>query len=263
MIRILRLLAVIAIFFFTSQIGFAQRLATTELGIDEKLGQNIPLDLVFFDEKGDSVQLGQFINRPTILSLVYFNCPGICTPLINGLVDVLEKYDGTPGVDYSLLTISFDETDTPSLAAQKKKNYLASFRSEFPENEWHFLTGDTASIAALTDAVGFRYKRDGKDFIHPGLLTILAEDGKIIRYLFGITFLPFDLKMALNEALEGRPGPTIARVLRFCFSYDPEGNRYAFNLLKVSGTVILLFALCFVAYLVVTTRARRTHGEAK
>ena len=126
---------------------------------------------------------------------------------------------------------------------------MASFRKKFPETEWHFLTGDTASITAVTNAVGFRYERKGKDFIHSGLLTILSPDGKIIRYLFGITFNQFDLKMAVTEALAGKPGPTIAKVLQFCFSYDPDGRTYAFNFLKVTGTLVLFFVFIFAVYL--------------
>ena len=253
-----RFSGVILILLFVSNPGFTQPgLESTQIGIDEKLGEYVPLKTAFFDENADSVLLGDFINKPTILAFVYYDCPGICTPLLNGLVDVLEKYDGLPGKDYSVVTISINELDNPVIATQKKKSYLASFRKEFPETEWHFLTGDTTSITAVTNAVGFRYERKGKDFIHPGLLTILSPDGKIIRYLFGITFNQFDLKMAVTEALAGKPGPTIAKVLQYCFSYDPDGRTYAFNFLKVTGTLVLFFVLIFAVYLFFASKIRR------
>ena len=190
-----------------------------ETGVAEKLGDYIPLDLKFADENGDSVQLSQIFNKPTILSLVYYRCPGICSPLLSGIVDVVEKIDNIPGEDFEILTVSFDETDNPALGLQKKKNYMAAFNKKFPAEHWKFLTGDKASIAKLTDAVGFKFKKQGRDFVHPGLITILGKDGKISRYLFGISFLPFDVKMALLEASQGRTGPTINRVLVYCFSY--------------------------------------------
>lgn len=264
MLGLIRLLGIISMNLLIVNPGFTQPdLESTHIGMDEKLGEFIPLELAFFDENGDSVRLGDFIDKPTILAFVYYDCPGICTPLLNGLVDVLQKYDGLPGKDYSIVTISINELDNSAGATLKKENYLASFKTEFPENEWHFLTGDTASIAAITNAVGFRYERKGIDFIHPGLLTILAADGKIIRYLFGITFNQFDLKMALIEAIEGRPGPTIAKILQLCFSYDPDGRKYAFNFLRVTGTVVLFFVLIFVGYLVVSSKLRKAQIGVK
>lgn len=233
-----------------------------ETGVDEKLGNFIPLDLKFVDENGDSVQLKQFINKPTILALVYYRCPGICSPLLSGIVDVVDKIDNIPGEDFVILTVSFDETDNPTLGAQKKKNYLAAFNKPFPSEHWKFLTGDRASIKKLTDAVGFRFKKQGRDFVHPGLITIIGKDGIISRYLFGISYLPFDLKMALLEASQGRTGPTINRVLLYCFSYDPDGKKYAFNFLKVTGTIILFFLLFFVVFLIFSGRSRKRKARA-
>lgn len=256
--NIKKYLGALVIFVLTLNICFAdQDLKQTKIGVDEKLGEFIPAELKFVDERGDSIQLGELIDKPTILTFVYYDCPSICTPLLNGLIDVLDKYDGIPGQDYSVITISINELDKPPMARQKKKSYMATFRKDFPPSEWHFLTGDTASIAKVTNAVGFRYERKGKDFIHPGLLTILSSDGKVIRYLFGITFNQFDLKMAINEALAGKPGPTIAKVLAYCFSYDPEGRTYAFNFIKVISTVLLFFILIFVIYLIFVSKIRR------
>jgi protein SCO1/2 len=227
------------------------------VGVDEHLGEILPLELTFYDADGDTLSLAQIIDRPTILTLVYYRCPGICSPLLSGLVDVLEKLDLEPGVEYQVLTISFDPTEPPDLAARKRENHLAAFREPFPRAAWRWMSGDSASIARLTDAVGFRYQRVGKDFTHPGLLTVLSPRGKIARYLYGITFLPFDLKLAVMEAAEGRVGPTISRVLLYCFSYDPDGQTYVFNILKVTGTLIMIFAAAFVAWLIISSRRAR------
>lgn len=233
------------------------KVASGRVGVDEKLGQRVPGDLVFRDENGDSVRLGELIDKPTILSLVYYRCPGICSPLLSGVADAVSKIDLIPGKDYQILTVSFDPADTPSLSRRKKANYLKAIGRPFPPEAWHWLVGDSASIAALTDAVGFHYERRGRDFVHPGLITVLAPDGKVVRYLYGITFLPFDLKMALYEASQGRTGPTISKVLLYCFSYDPQGKKYAFNFLKVSGTLVLFFATLLVGYLTILPRFRK------
>lgn len=231
--------------------------ARTEVGVDEHLGRMLPLDLTLIDEDGRPVALREIVDRPTILTLVYYRCPGICSPLLSGLVDTLDRLDLEPGVDYEVLTISFDPTETPDLAKRKRVNHLAALNKPFPATAWSWMTGDSASIAAITDAVGFRYQRAGKDFTHPGVLTILAPDGKIARYLYGITFLPFDVKLALVEAAAGRTGPSINRLLYYCFSYDPDGKRYAFNILKVAGIVILFFAAALALFLVLTSRRGR------
>lgn len=231
--------------------------ARTEVGVDEHLGAYLPLDLTFLDEEGRSIALREVVDRPTILTLVYYRCPGICSPLLTGLVDTLDRLDLEPGADYEVLTISFDPTETPDLAKRKRVNHLAAFHKPFPAEAWTWMTGDSASVAAITEAVGFRYQRAGKDFTHPGVLTILAPDGKIARYLYGITFLPFDVKLALVEAAEGRTGPSINRLLYYCFSYDPDGKRYAFNIIKVAGIVILFFAAALALFLVLTGRRAR------
>ncbi len=166
-------------------------------------------------------------------------------------MDVIGKLQLEPGVDYDVLTISFDETDTPELSRQRKQNYLHMLQKSFPEDAWRFVTGDFDSIKKFTDALGYRFQRRGLDFVHPSTLIVLAGDGKITRYLYGTEFLPFDLKMALIEASEGRVGPTINRVLKFCFSYDPDGRTYVLNVTKVAGSVIILLVVIFFITLVV------------
>ena len=233
----------------------------TGIGIDEKLGDTLPLGLAFKDENGRTVKLGELIDRPTLLMLVYYRCPSVCSPFLNGVVDVMDKMDLKAGKDYNALVISFDDRETPDLALQKKANYLKTFRNPIDGNGMRFLTGDTAGVRAITGAVGFRYKRQGEDFLHPVTLMAISPKGEIVRYLYGIQFNPFDVKMALNEAAAGRPGPTVNRVLLYCFSYDPEGKTYAFNILKVTGTVMIFFILAFGAWLVIATKKSRKEKE--
>ena len=144
---------------------------------------------------------------------------------------------------------------------EKKKLYFKMIEKPFPEDAWKFLTGDIENIRKLTDSVGFHFKRVGEDFEHPVSLVILAPDGKIVRYMYGADPLPFDLKIALVEASQGRIGPTIAKVVRFCFRYDPKANKLVFNLLKVTGTVTLLFALSFVLFLLFKGRKQNNKEE--
>ena len=226
------------------------------IGIDEKLGQIIPLDLTFHDEKGNQVSLRQLIHTPTIIAPVYYSCPDVCSFLLYNLARALNQLPSEPEKEYMVLAISFDETEKPSLAYEKKKMYLKMIEKPFPQEAWRFLTGEQQNIRKLTEAIGFRFKREGKNFLHPVSLVILSSDGKITRYIYGTDLLPFDLKMALLEASQGRIGPTVTKVLRFCFSYDPKGRKYVFNTLKVTGVVTLLFALSFILFLVFKGKRR-------
>lgn len=212
------------------------------LGIEEQLGRSIPLDATFHDEHGNPVTLGQLIHKPTILALVYLHCQNVCGILLGNLADVLNRLPAEPDKDYTVLAVSFDENETPALALKNKDLFLKMIARPFPRTAWRFLTGDRENIQKLTRAVGFHFKRVGMDFEHPVSLVILSPDGKITRYMYGIDMLPFDLKMALVEAREGRIGPAISKVLRFCFSYDPKAKKLVFNVLRVTGVVTLLFA---------------------
>ncbi len=226
-----------------------------EIGIVEKLGEYIPTDAFFYDEKGDSVALKDLVDKPTILSFVYFRCPTICPRMLSELTLLLEKIDLAPATDFNLITISFDPTDTPANAVDKKMNFMKSIQRTLPDNAWHFLTGDINNIEKITESVGYRFKKDRQDFIHPSALIILAPDGKIIRYIVGLSYLPFDVKMAVIEAAEGRVGPTINKVLLYCFSYDPQGRTYAMNITKITGTIILFLIGVFTIFLIIKTKA--------
>ena len=231
-----------------------------DIGIDEKLGQYLPQDAVFLDESGATVNLKNAIDKPTIIAPVYLSCAHVCPMLLNGLADVLGKMDlMKPGKDFRVFTVSFDDKDTPSLARDKKINYIKAVGRPFPEKEWKFLTGSEPSIRKFTDSIGFRFQRDGvRDFSHPVVLVVVAPGGKIVRYIEGVRFLPFELTMALTEASEGRVGSPARKALMYCFSYDPLKKSYVFNILKVVGTVMIVFVLSFLAYLLITSR-RKDH----
>ncbi|RPI70136.1 MAG: SCO family protein [Ignavibacteriales bacterium] len=235
-----------------------------EIGIDEQLGKKLPLDLEFFDEQGNKKPLRDFITGTTVFAFVYYDCPGICSPLMTSIAEVVNNVDLKPLKDYNIVTLSFDETEDAEFAAEKKINYMNIIEKEFPENGWRFLTGDSASIKTLTDAAGFYFKKDKDQFIHSGALIFISEDGKICRYLFpqysdkrGYSILPFDFRMAVAETAEGKEIPTVARMLQFCFSYDPKGQTYVLNFTRIFGAGILLMAVVFVLYLTVKPKKEK------
>lgn len=224
----------------------------------EHLGEYIPTGIFLIDEDGDSVNFDELITVPTILMFVYYECPGICTPLLTEVADVLGKtnfdHEKTP---FQILTVSFDVRDKPEVAAQKRLNYLDQINKPFPHEAWRFFTADQENIDRLTQAVGFRYQRAGADFTHPGGLILLSPESKIVRYLYGIEFLPFEFKMGIMEAAQGKVSPTSAKLLRYCFSYDPIGRTYVFNIARVTATVMITSVIFFAGFLVFVTRKRK------
>lgn len=221
----------------------------SEVGVDEKLGTIIPLDLTFLDEHGKPVQLRSLVTKPTIFTLVYYRCPGICSPLLSGVSKVVDRMDLEPGRDYNIVTISFNPREDYIMASEKKNNYLTGMTKKIPESSWHFLTGDSASIARITDAIGFRYQQQGQDYMHGAVITAVSQNGMIARYLYGTDFLPLDVKLALTEASEGRTGPAINKLLKLCFSYDPAARKYVLNITRIAGGGILLIIIGFVLML--------------
>jgi protein SCO1/2 len=230
--------------------------AVPSVGLDERLGAKVPLDLTFRDERGNPVRLGDLITGPTVILPVYYSCTNVCNYLQNGLARVLPKLKAKPATEYRVISVSFDETETPALAARARKMHLESIEAPFPADGWRFLTGDSGSIRQLTASAGYRFQRKGRDFVHPVASIIVARDGTIVRYLYGTTFLPKDLALALLEAREGKVGVTVRRVVGYCFSFDPAGKTYVFNLLRVSATVVTLSAGGFLAFLFLGGRKR-------
>jgi len=234
---------------------------TEELGIYEHLDQKVDGNLTFKDENGNLVTLSSLIKKPTVINLVYYECPGICTPLINGLSDVIKQADMVLGTQYKIVTISFDPEEGSDLARKKKNTYLKINSSDDVEHGWTFLSGDSANINQLLNQLGFKVKKEGQEYVHPAALIMVSPDLKITRYLNGVYFNPFDFKLALIEASQGKSGPTINKVLDYCFSYDPQGKRYVFSITKVAGTFVVLFALILLGFMIRIELKRRKQNQ--
>ena len=233
-----------------------------DIAIDQHLNEQVPLDLTFRDEAGQSVQLGQYFgHKPVILALVYYECPMLCTLTLNGLVSALKAVSFDVGNQFNVVTVSFNPAETPSLAAAKKETYLKSYGRAGATAGWHFLTGDDANIKRLVDAVGFRYRYlpERKQFAHAAGITLLTPSGKIARYFFGVEYAPRDLRLGLVEASQERIGSPVDQLLLYCFHYDPATGKYGavvMNIVRLGGamTVLVLGGALFVMW-------RRDHGQ--
>lgn len=221
-----------------------------KIGIYEHLDQYIRDDIQLIDKDSSFVNLKSLIDKPTVFAFIYYNCPGLCSPLLGGLAEVIDRTDMTLGEDYQVITISFNPDDYPNLGQKKKANYVNGMKKPIDEEQWIWLTGDSLNIEKITNNLGFKFIKEGKEYIHAAAIMVVSPNGKITRYLHGTYFLPFDLKMSVVEASKEVSGPTINKVLKFCFSYDPEGKRYVFNITKISGTIILGAALILFAFLI-------------
>jgi len=229
--------------------------SNVEIGIVEKLGDTIPMNLWFLNETSDTVTLGKLINKPTILFFVYFDCPNLCSPLMDGVADMVSKLDLSLGKDYQIITISFNTRDTPEKARQKKENFVQKISKE-NQKYWIYLTGVQGNITAITNAIGFKYKAQGLDFAHASAIMVLSPKGKITRYLYGLTFLPFDVKMAIVEAQKGLARPTINKVLEYCFAYNPGSKTYTIQITRIIGTITLFIAVIVFVLLLFQRRKK-------
>jgi protein SCO1/2 len=230
-----------------------------EIGVVEHLDEYLPDSISLINEDGEQVWLSEVIDKPTVINFVYYRCPGICSPLMEAVAGVMNKSELVAGEDYQVLTISFDPRETIDLGIRKKKNYLGLMSEEKAaeaKDGWLFFVSDSASILKATNATGFKYKKTGNDFLHAASLTVVSQNEKITRYLNGMQFLPFEWKMAIVEASKGQSGPTLNKVLRFCFTYDPAGQTYVLNFTKVGGAVIMFFAIVLLLYLVLKPRKK-------
>lgn len=228
-----------------------------EIGVVEHLDEFLPDSIMLINEKNEIVFLNDLIDKPTVLNFVYYRCPGICSPLMEAIAGVMDKSELKVGEDYQVLTISFDPRETIDLGVRKKENYLNLMtRRDEAAKGWHFFVSDSASIVRITEAVGFKYKRTGNDYLHAASVTVVSPDKKIVRYLNGMYYMPFEWKMAIIEASQGKSGPTLNRVLRYCYAYDPIGQTYVMNFTKVGGILILFFAAIFLAFLLFKPKKR-------
>jgi protein SCO1 len=235
-----------------------------EIGFDQNLDRQIPLDIPFVDEEGHPVTLGSFFGkRPVVLAFVYYDCPMLCTMVLNALATSLDVMSLEPGADFDIVTISFDPREKPALAAARKATYLQRYRRPGAAKAWHFLTGDQSSIDRATKAAGFRFVWDErlKQFAHPTGIIVVTPDGRVARYLFGIEYGPRDLRLAIVDASAGRVGSRIDSFLLYCYHYDPMTGRYGLAIMRamrLAGTATVLSLVLFVG--VMLRRERRTRG---
>jgi protein SCO1 len=232
-----------------------------EIGFDQRLGEQIPLDLAFKDETGKDVRLGDYFGkRPVVLSLVYFRCPMLCTLSLNGLAGALEVLSFVPGQEFEVVTVSFDPHEGPVLAAAKKKAYMSRYKRPGAAGGWHFLTGEQGAIDRLTRAVGFRYVWDErtKQFAHPAGILVATPEGRISYYLFGVEYSPKDLRLALVASGRGQIGNVVDQVLLLCYRYDPLTGRYSAQIMGIVRLGGLVTVLALGGFILSTTMRRRS-----
>jgi len=210
------------------------------VGITQKLNQQLPLDAQFVDDTGKTVRLGDYFGKhPAILTLVYYNCPMLCSEELDGLAGALEMVKLTPGKDFDVIVVSIDPSETPELAAKKKAYYVKRYGRPETANGWHFLTGQKASIDRLTDATGFGYVRvpgpDGKltQFAHASSIQVVTTDGKLAQYYLGVEYSPKDILLGLVEASGNKIGSPVANILTYCYHYDPQTNKHSLIVARV------------------------------
>jgi len=228
--------------------------AFTEVGIDQKLNAQVPLDLVFRNENGESVALQEYFRgKPVIISLVYYRCPMLCTQVLNGMVQTFKTLQFTAGKEFDVVTVSIDPTETPEIATDKKDTYITEYARAGAEKGWHFLVGDSLNIKKLADAVGFKYVYDvpTKQYAHASGIMITTPQGKLARYLYGIEYGAKDLTFSVMEASQEKIGSPVDKLLLLCYHYDPTTGKYGMvvaNLLRAAGalTVLVIAGYMFI-----------------
>lgn len=224
------------------------------VGVVEKLGQQLSLDLLFQDESGSHVPLGNFFNqgRPVLFAMIYYSCPNLCNFQLNGVVDVLKKMKGRIGVDYDLVAVSMDHKENSTVAREKKQSYLKALGQVGAEKGWHFLVGSEENVKKLSDELGFGFKWNDelKQYAHAAVTYVVSPSGVISRYLYGIDFSAQTLRLSLVEASEGKIGNIIEQFVLFCFQFNPSKSRYvlySFNLMRIGAVLtVLIMALILV-----------------
>jgi len=239
-----------------------------DVGLDQHLGERLPLDVVFRDEHGDSLALAKLFGRkPVVLVFAYYECPMLCTMVLNDLTRALKAMPLELGADYEVVVVSIDPRETPELAGRKKAGYLENLaRDDAEPAAWHFLTGDDASIHELAKAAGFRYVYDAevKQYAHAAGLMVATPEGVLSRYLYGIEYSARDLRLALVEASNGTVGGLADQVLMLCFHYDPTTGKYGFAIINGLRAAGIATVLGLIAFMLINlrreARARRAAG---
>jgi len=239
-----------------------------KVGINQRMGAQIPLDLPFADESGQDVTLRQYLGKPVILALVYYQCPSLCNMVLNGVLSSIKGLDMTAGTQYEVVAVSFDPRETPQMAAAKKETYLRDYKRPGAEQGWHFLTGPETSSKALADAVGFRYVYDSltNQYAHSSAIMILTPAGRVARYFYGIQYPSRDVRLGLVEASSERIGTPTDQVLLYCFHYDPATGKYALVIMNVLRLAALITLAVLATFMIVMFRrdfrVARSHREA-
>ncbi|MET0555477.1 MAG: SCO family protein [Vicinamibacteria bacterium] len=236
-----------------------------DVGFDQRLDQVVPNDIALRDENGRDVRLADYLGKkPVVLALVYYECPSLCTMTLNGLVSAMNAVSFDAGKEYDVVTVSFEPRETPALATAKKTAYLKRYQRPGAAAGWHFLTGEPAEIARLTQAVGFRYTWDERtrQYAHPSGVVVLTPEGRIARYLFGIEYAPKDLRFALVEASEGRVGGVVDQAILYCYQYDPMTGKYGTAILRLLRVASLLTLAVLGTFIFTMWRRERRVARA-
>ena len=241
-----------------------------EIGFDQNIDQRVPLDTTFRDEAGATVRLGDYFGKkPVVMVFAYYDCPMLCSLVINGLSSALGTMSLNPGADFEIVTVSFNPHDTPATATAKKAVYLERYKRPGAAEGWHFLTGDQPQIDRLTKAAGFRYAWDEetKQYAHPSGVIVLTPDGRLSKYLFGVEYGPRDLRLGIVEASDGKIGTPVDALLLYCYHYDPMTGKYGLVIMRtirIAGAATVLAIGAFIVVMVRRERyaARRTSHPA-
>lgn len=241
---------------------------TRKVGLDQKLGAQVPLDLAFFDETGKEVRLGEYFGkgRPVILNLIFYKCPGTCLLELDGMLKAFIGLQFTPGKEFEVVTVSINPKETPELAAAKKDSYLSLYKRPGAEKGWHFLTGSHENIQKLAGTVGFRYTYDleKEQFAHDTGIMIATPEGKLSHYMFGMNYEPKDLRLSLIDASKYRIGTPVEKVLlAMCYQYDPTSGKYGFAIVKALQVGGIATVLTLLSYMLIMFRRDRRLAQER
>lgn len=230
--------------------------ALRNVGIDQKMGAQAPLDVVFSDESGHPATLRQFTGKPVILALVYYQCPSLCNMILNGVLRSVKGLKLTAGNEFEIVAVSFDPRETPTLAAAKKQMYVKGYNHPGSEGGWHFLTGNEASSKTLADAVGFRYAYDAmtNQYAHGSAIMLLTPEGRVSKYFYGIDYPARDVRLGLVEASNGAIGSPVDQVMLYCYHYDPANGKYGLVIMNVLRAAGLLTLTALATFMIVMFR---------
>ena len=241
-----RMQALLLLLWCTAHFMHAQDL---RYGIVERTGETLPADVYLLNEDSVWMRFGDLVKKPTLLSFVYYRCPGLCSPVMSGIAEIIDKSDLKPGRDYQVITISVDYKENIALAREKKKNYLRSMHKSWVSPYWQFYVTDSATVKKLTDAAGWQFKRTGNDFVHVAATVLISPQRKISQYFYGTFILPMHFQMAVHDAARGLADASRLEDQKYCFNFKPAKNKYYSMVVSYSGIGILVAAVFLFIWL--------------